>query len=644
MTETPTNTPTVTPTETPTSTPTPTVTPTDEPFDIYSFQACCEDSNKFRYNNVPGTLIVGQVFFITGGTGFEGCAEVIPYEVTGPIYFGGGVSFIEQDNCLDVDCPPCPTPTPTMTPSSTSSGECNCLSYNVSNIYDLVDFVYYTDCFNVNQSVAVAPLTTISICACEGTVFGGDGILITSTGDCPPVSETPQPTPSVTPTITVSPSSGWNLCDEDFCFVTYDPSLDLYNGTYSVSGSSLYNGRYVFSGDVMGVIYYNSTTQQWCLSDTIGGPCLFGGPTPSTSTCPDLWDVVFSTGICDTTTSTTSPCDVFDFVAYFDCDVPVTPTPTPTTSPTSTPTPTPTPSVDICTSVVGDITISAFTTTTTTIPSTTTTTTICYEPLSGDVTFTLVETIFICPGDNYQFTNCVTSEVVYIEPSNLFVGVDMITGFTYSMNINGENGCYTYNGATTVSPNGSVTGDIILFSNCDECEFVTPSATPTSTVTPTPTVTPTVSVSQTITPTPTESLSVTSTPTVTPTGTEIIVVSPSPTPTLTQTPTTTPLPAFLDGSSCYNFYLSHANNSSGVVCSTVQTPTGFINYYRSDCDYQTVFVDGDPTGCTVYINDGVTAVGNGILSDGCRYWATDASGIVISGPNVCSGASGCCTA
>jgi YVTN family beta-propeller protein len=542
VTETPTDTPTVTPTETPTSTPTPTVTPTDEPFDIYSFQACCDNSIKFRYNNVPSTLIVGQVFFITGGIGFEGCAEVIPYEVTGPIYFGGGVSFIEQDNCLDVDCPPCPTPT--VTPSSTSSGECNCLSYNVSNIYDLVDFVYYTDCFNVNQSVAVAPLTTISICACEGTVFGGDGILITSTGDCPPVSETPEPTPTVTPTITVSPSSGWNLCDEDFCFVTYDPSLDLYNGTYSVSGSSLYNGRYVFSGDVMGVIYYNSTTQQWCLSDSIGGPCLFGGPTPSTSPCPDLWNVVFSTGICNTTTSTTSPCDVFDFVAYFDCDVPATPTPTPTTSPTSTPTPTPTPSVDICTSVTGDISISVFTTTTTTVPSpTTTTTTVCYDPLYGDVTFTLVESIFVCPGENYKFTECNTQQVYYVEPNSSFIGVELFTGYTYSMNVNGFDGCFIFDGTSTISPNASVTTVSNFYENCESCQSVTPipssSNTPTPTITNTPTNTPTPTVTDTsgasVTPTNTETPTNTPTPTITDTPAQ----TPTPTKTLIPTPTPT---------------------------------------------------------------------------------------------------------
>jgi hypothetical protein len=357
---------------------------------------------------------------------------------------------------------------------------------------------------------------------------------------------------------------------------------------------------------------------------------------------------VFSTGICDTTTSTTSPCDVFDFVAYFDCDVPVTPTPTPTTSPTSTPTPTPTPSVDICTSVVGDITISAFTTTTTTIPSTTTTTTtICYEVISDEVIFPLVETIFICPGDNYQFTNCVTLEVVYIEPSNLFVGVEMITGFTYSMNINGENGCYTYNGATTVSPNGSVTGDIILFSNCDECEFVTPSATPTSTVTPTPTVTPTVSVSQTITPTPTVSLSVTSTPTVTPTGAEIIVVSPSPTPTFTQTPTVTPtlVPSYFDlGSECYLDEVSKRSPAnSSLDCIQVQGGAGIIGVMFASANLSQM--TSNPLGQTIYEYDGIDYLEfpNGSISNGCTYWETDASGIVVAFGS-CASADPCCTA
>jgi len=470
-TNTPSQTPTNTHTPTQTKTPTPTKTSNLEPFDIYSFQSCCDTSTKFRYNNVTGTLTVGQVFLINGGSGFQGCAEVIPYEVTGPIYVGFGVTFLEQDNCNDVDCPACPTPTPTPTPTKTPSTECNCLSYVVTNLYDISDSVYFTDCFNNNQSILIDGSGIISICACEGSVFGGDGIAIVQDGECPPVSQTPNPTPTQTPTVSVSPSSGWNLCTDDFCLVTYDPFLDLYNGTYSVSGSSLYNGRYVFSGDVTGVIYYNSTTLQWCLSDTVGGPCLLGGPTPSTSTCPDLWSVIFTTGICNTTTTTTSPCDVFDFNALFDCDVPLTPTPTPTQTVTPTNTPTPTPTNNVCNLVGGDISISAYTTTTTTIPTTTTTTTICYSSSTGSVTFSLVDTVFVCPGDTYEFVDCSTNQIYYVEPTNIFNSVSLSVGLTYSFYINSVLTCVIYNGSSTISPNVVVTGPVNFEEDCSNCNI-----------------------------------------------------------------------------------------------------------------------------------------------------------------------------
>lgn len=627
-------------TPTPSLTPTMTPTPSFGALDIYSFQGCCYPYTKFRIEQIGATIVVGQTYLIQGGTFTESlCATVIPFEETGLIYLGDSVTFMEQDDCNDLDCPSCPF----VESFEPITGLC--VSYNITNTFDFSQEVYYIDCFNNNVSQNVGPFTTISICAEEDSVIYPSGIFINPTGDCPPISPTPQPTPSVTPTISPTPSSGWNLCNEDFCLVTYDSELDLYNGTYSVSGVSIFNDRYVFSGDVLGVIYYNSTTLQWCLSDTIGGSCLYGGPTPSTSTCPDLWNITFTQGFCDTTTSTTSPCDVFDFTAFFDCDVPDTPTPTPTNSPTPTHTPTPTPTVDICNFATGSISISAFTTTTTTIPSTTTTTTICYEPSFGSVTFTLVDTIFICPGDNYQFTSCDGQTVFYIQHSTEFVGVSLVTGYTYSMNVNGVDGCFVFDGGTTVSPNASVSGVITLFENCNDCEYIEPSPTPTETSSSTPTITPTIS----------ESASVTQTPTTTPTTTPTISESPSVTstptvtstitPTPTVTPSTTPLPPFLAGTGCYGNFMSHANNDEGIVCATVQTPTGFINYYRSNCDYQTVFVDGDPTAttCIVYINDGVTAVGNGILSDGCRYWETDVSGVVILGPIVCSGASGCCT-
>ena len=633
-------------TPTPSLTPTMTPTPSFGALEIYSFQGCCYPYTKFRIEEIGATIVVGQTYLIEGGTFTESlCATVIPYEETGIIYLGDSVTFMEQDDCNDLDCPSCPfvesyEPITLFTMITGS-----CVSYNITNTFDLAQEVYYTDCFNNNLSQNVGPFVTISICAEEDSVIYPSGVFINPTGDCPPISSTPQPTPSVTPTISPTPSSGWNLCNEEFCLVTYDSELDLYNGTYSVSGVSLFNDRYVFSGDVLGVIYYNSTSLQWCLSDTIGGSCLFGGPTPSTSSCPDLWDVTFTQGFCDTTTSTTSPCDVFDFTAFFDCDVPDTPTPTPTNSPTPTHTPTPTPTVDICNFATGSISITAFTTTTTTIPSTTTTTTICYDPSFGSVTFHQVDTIFICPGDNYQFTSCDGQTVFYIQHSTEFVGVNLITGYTYSMNINGVDGCFIFDGATTVSPNASVSGVITLFENCNECENVEPSPTPTVTSTSTPTLTPTIS----------ESPSVTQTPTTTPTTTPTISESPSVTitPTVTSTSTPTPTPTsnpypFVLSGYCYGGRMLADSGSFSTNCTQVQSGLGSSTRYISNYPYSHLF-DGSWSGVTMYIYDTVTSSllgSSNPLADGCQYWDINSSGVVIFGyPQVgfdCTTPGGCC--
>jgi hypothetical protein len=52
--------------------------------------------------------------------------------------------------------------------------------------------------------------------------------------------------------------------------------------------------------------------------------------------------------------------------------------------------------------------------------------------------------------------------------------------------LNGVSGCYTYDGSSQTSPNAVVTGVPILYSNCQECNSVSPTPTPTSTPTPTP--------------------------------------------------------------------------------------------------------------------------------------------------------------
>jgi hypothetical protein len=436
--------------------------------------------------------------------------------------------------------------------------DCNCLSYTIINPYDVTEYLAYEDCFSIPQNIEIDPASTTIICACEGSLFNEGSLIVTQGGECPPPAESPLPTPTPTPTITVTPSNDWNLCDDDFCLVTYDPTLDLYNGTYSVSGSSLYNNRYVFSGDVTGVIYYNSTTLQWCLSDTIGGSCLLGGPSPSTSSCPDLWSVIFTNGVCNTTTSTTSPCDVFDFDAYFDCDVPVTPSPTPTNTPTPSFTPTPTPTTDICNYFTGDIGISGYTTTTTTTPSvTTTTTTVCYSAFSESKTFTVVNSIFICPDEVYVFIDCVTSQIYYVEPINEFANVDLNNGYAYSFNINGVSTCATFDGVQEISPNVVASGPVSMFTSCEECAFSTPTPTPTPTVTATQT----------------------NTPTVTPTNT----VTPSITPTRTVTPT--PSSATLDTSKTF-FYQYEIGSSGTISFNTVinatQAKTVICNWWAAE--------------------------------------------------------------
>lgn len=112
-TPTPSVTSTITPTtsETSTPTPTPTVTPT-EPYDIYQFEECGNPSNVFRYENVPGSLVLGNTYEITGGAGFNGFATVVTDTSSGTLYGGAGVTFT-----LSV----CPTPTPTITPTETNT-------------------------------------------------------------------------------------------------------------------------------------------------------------------------------------------------------------------------------------------------------------------------------------------------------------------------------------------------------------------------------------------------------------------------------------------------------------------------------------------------------------------------------------------
>ena len=109
--------PEITPTPTPTLTPTPTITPT-ETYDVYLFEDCCDSLNKFRFENVPGTLNIGDVYSIINPL-FTGCATVIVYSPIGPLYSASGTTFTQQVSCVSCGACPSPTPTPTITPTNT---------------------------------------------------------------------------------------------------------------------------------------------------------------------------------------------------------------------------------------------------------------------------------------------------------------------------------------------------------------------------------------------------------------------------------------------------------------------------------------------------------------------------------------------
>ena len=145
-------------------------------------------------------------------------------------------------------------------------------------------------------------------------------------------------------------------------------------------------------------------------------------------------------------------------------------------------------------------------------------------------------------------------------------------------------------------------------------------------------------------PTPTPTVTVTNSQTVTPTPT--VTNTPTPTLTTTPTPTITPAPTnsiqFLEGSECYLNKMSLHAASSNTVCTNIQGGVGLVNYYMSNCNYQTVFVNGNPSGCQVYINDGVTLVGNGFLSDGCRFWEIVNGVVTSTSAQNCGDASLCC--
>jgi hypothetical protein len=132
-------------------------------------------------------------------------------------------------------------------------------------------------------------------------------------------------------------------------------------------------------------------------------------------------------------------------------------------------------------------------------------------------------------------------------------------------------------------------------------------------------------------------------PTVTPTPTSTSTPLVTPTRTPTPTPSCTAPGSFLEGTTCYNFSFNvFLEPTAGQACTDVQNNISRVqNKWSSCCDYQSRFVNGNPSGCAVYDDNGDLA-GDGWISDGCLSWEIS-NGIVIStAGQICSRSSLCC--
>jgi hypothetical protein len=227
-TQTPTPTLTLTPTITPTNTNTPSVSPTNtltptptqtEPYDVYLFEECGNSSNKFRFENVPGTLVIGDVYLISGPY-FNGYATVLPYVVTGTLYSSVGSVFTGAAAC------PTPTPTPSVTATQTptltqtptvtpSGGPCSgtyCFSTTLPSLsaysgnYDLTG-TYNSYDYYVGDGTTIGYVYNTGNQWCLSSSLGGSCLLSGTTpcdSICPDISANnftsgPCPTPTPSP-------------------------------------------------------------------------------------------------------------------------------------------------------------------------------------------------------------------------------------------------------------------------------------------------------------------------------------------------------------------------------------------------------------------------------------------------------------
>jgi len=283
-------------------------------------------------------------------------------------------------------------------------------------------------------------------------------------------------------------------------FNTGNPSI---NDIYYSAGTHNSNTYYTGSTNSY-FIYYSTTGTSWCLSTSLGGPCILFGKSPCTSDCPDLCDTYFFSGACPTPTPTpTVNCNSFDFDSIFDCAV----TPSPTVTPSITPTIsiTPSPSSTVFCPVGINASISAYTPTPTVTPTITPSSS---SPVvrdcvvSGDVIFNTVDTVLVCQSSS-RFQDCYNGFDYYTTTVSTQPDGNPITEFMiFQALVDGEQRCISYIGQSTTiigANNITLTTNVIGYTNLGQC--VDCVVTLTKTPTPTPSITPTISLTPSITPT-----------------------------------------------------------------------------------------------------------------------------------------------
>jgi hypothetical protein len=483
-------------------------------------------------------LVFGKTYLITD-TVFNGCATVITYDGSGPIYNGAGVSFTQvSSGCGDVLCPLISN-VPALL-NGCADGEILYAKVQGDTAFVGATYYYNGRCYSF----------------IEFSGAGGPDLGEPDFSDCiycvptPTPTSTPQPTPTITPT----PSSTPLPCENNnYCFKTTLPSLSGYSGNYTSTGS--YNSKPYYSGDSINTSFIYYTGNQWCLSNSLGGTCLLQGAIPCYSNCPDISANDFTVGICPSPTPLPIDCTTFNFEAYFDCDWEPVPTPPPTIPcdevgfdlTNVTVTPTPLPPVNNC---VGTSVLFSLRDYTPTTPSVTVTPTVNPTPnipAGGQVTFNMMDQIFSCVSVKV-LTICDTGVEIYTTDNLKYLNLIITTGTTMLAVVNGVQQCITYVRDDFNFSSNSIIGEIYeVYGSCNNCGILpTPTQTPTTTSTPTQTPTQTMTQTPTHTSTPTQTPSQTSTmggtPPATPTPTSTTTPTNTQTPTQTSTSTPTPTP------------------------------------------------------------------------------------------------------